>query len=591
MKFKQAMPRQGGRATAIIIASVWLACAGIFPSKASAATWWRIQTEHFEILTDASPKAARQLAVQLEQLREVFHEIPGAPAVPPLPVRVFLFSSAEEFAQYRPGPSTRGFFQGGPDRDFIVLLDSGEETRRIAFHEYVHLVLNHSAARLPNWFEEGIAEFYSSLQLRGGDWIAGLPVRAHLQVLQQQEWLPAGTLAEFDEHRQGVQQPGKLGIFYAQSWALVHMLNLSPGYRDKLPRFAELLALGEPAGPAFEQAFGKSLEQALFDLRAYVQRGPWPALRIPWGTVGEVDVELQPLSPEDQCLALVDLQLRLGLWEVSEQTLERMARRKENSPEVALARALLALSRGDRQQAQQHFEAAIRLGSRDASTYFEYAMLLREQGAPPSQVRHWLEQAVQRNPHHAEAHFLLGLLASAEGQQEQSLEHLRRAAEILPRQANFWHALALTYHKAGLRELALRAARRAWEASQTEQERQMAQAALDLVRQEPAPALPSPGPAVRVPESWEMPQGEMRAEGWLERLDCRKEQAWLYVRTLAGTKLVLGVRDPSRVRVAGMATPKLELACGPQQPRRVVVEYTATNEDGVDGLLTALEFP
>ena len=45
-------------------------------------------------------------------------------------------------------------------------------------------------------------------------------------------------------------------MFYAESWALVHMLNLAPDYREHLPQYVMLLANGTDAPEAFRMAFG-----------------------------------------------------------------------------------------------------------------------------------------------------------------------------------------------------------------------------------------------------------------------------------------------------------------------------------------------
>ena len=91
-----------------------------------------------------------------------------------------------------------------------------------------------------------------------------------------------------------------------------------------------------------------------------------------------------------------------------------------------------------------------------------------------------LRRAVALNPNYAEAHFLLGLMASAEKRPLEALEQLKRAAEVLPRQSQFWHALALAAHEAGDPAEARRAARRARDAAANPREIEMAEAAPHL---------------------------------------------------------------------------------------------------------------
>lgn len=564
-----------------------LACA-LLASGASPA-WLRLRSPHFELVTDGGDKAGRALLEALEQVRDVFREPGGSSKGSPLPVRVYLFTSASEYRQYQPSAPVKGFYQGGPDANYIVLLATGAETRRIAFHEYVHLVLNHSSVRLPQWLEEGVAEFYSTLEARRGKLVVGRPVQSHVRLLAGAEWLDAATLAAVTRRSPLLDEAARAGIFYAESWALVHMLNFSEPYRAHLPEYAALLADGEPAVPAFEKAFGKTLRQALDDLRAYLAGGRFPVAELAWEPLQPAAVTVEPLPDSERELALVRLQLELGLWDASEEALRRLARGEAPAPEVATARAKLAMIRRDYQAAQSHFEAAIAAGSLEPSTYFEYAMLLRDTAGDHRRVAELLRKTIELNPHHAEAHFLLGNMAVAAGRLEEGLEHLRRAAEILPRQAGFWHALALAYQKTGRLELARRAARRSLEAALTEQERQMAQAALDLIGRE-RPAEPPERPAVITPPSWFPKQGDSRIEGTLEHIDCLGVSARLHIRS-GDRQVKLWVESPNRVTVKGAAALTFEFACGEQPSRPVAVEYLAKPDPtrGAESLVTAIE--
>src|SRR5574342_482042 len=94
-----------------------------------------------------------------------------------------------------------------------------------------------------------------------------------------------------------------------------------------------------------------------------------------------------------------------------------------------------------------------------------------------------LKKAITAAPSFAEAHFVLGMMLSATEDYAEAANHLARAASILPRQAYFWHALALAYQHLGQLEEARRAAYRAAQAAVTEQEIEMARAAIRLADQ------------------------------------------------------------------------------------------------------------
>ena len=133
--------------------------------------------------------------------------------------------------------------------------------------------------------------------------------------------------------------------------------------------------------------------------------------------------------------------------------------------------------------ARDHLERAISLGSKDASTHFEYAMLLRDTGAPKEKIEEFLNKTLALNPKHVEAHFILATMLSTEGRHEEAILHLKLAVEVLPRQSSFWHALGISYLESGQRDLAGSAAKRAADCAATPQEEDMAAGLARMVAQ------------------------------------------------------------------------------------------------------------
>lgn len=566
---------------------------GLVIDLPTTAQWVRARSPGFEFYTDVDVQTALQLAGQFQRVCVAFHQLGGVPNPSPVPVRIFLFSSEREFARYRPTPKTRGFFQSGPDRDYIVLVDSGAETLRVLLHEYVHLVLHRSLPRLPAWLEEGLAEFYSTLRLDGDQLVVGIPLSQHLSLLAKGSWLSDEELRTFRPVTADAAVQTRLDMFYAQSWALVHMLLTAPAYRHASSRFLERVAIGRPTPEAFLETFGKPWNEALRDLSRYVRHGSFPVLRVPCQAPPLQRLPVEPLTLQESALALVDLQLKLGRWEWPESTVNALARSSRYTAEVEYARGLVALARGQKDRARMHFERAIQLGIPNASAYFEYAMLLSEDGTQPRRVRELLERAIALNPAHADAHFLLGLAAERDGQLAEAIEHYQRATRILPRRTHFWHALALAYQKHGQRELAAHAAQRALMTAETEQEKAMAASVLRWIEQ-PGQTVTRPREGIPIPDAWRPPRGERTAEGFLEYISCEGERAWFRVRGVGGNTLLLLVERPDRVQIRGEAEP-LSLACGHQPSVPVRVEFTplqagTASESAARGYLVALEF-
>ncbi|MCS6953200.1 MAG: tetratricopeptide repeat protein [Bryobacteraceae bacterium] len=551
------------------------------------AAWIRLDSAHFELYTDAGASRGRQILERLELVRHAFAAAPGAPALPRLPVRVLLFDSAAGFRPLRPSESTVGFFQAGPERSWIVLHWAGAETGRVAAHEYVHLVLNHTTLALPRWLEEGMAEFYSTLRADAEGLVVGTPIPTHVATLRRGARLDASTLATVTRDSPFYNQPDKAGVFYAQSWALVHMLNLGEPYRGALARFVEVLDQG--ADVALELAFGKSLEALLHDLERYVAQGRFPVVRVGWhpGEVREIGAA-RPVGEEEALLVQAELLLDMGRDEEATRLYRRLAARWPDSPAVDTGLGALALRRRDHAEARQRLARAIERGVFDARAHFEYAMLLRESGGSPEAVRAALETAVRLNPQFAEAHFMLGGTLLRAGRRSEAIGHLEQAAALLPRQSFIWHALALALHEAGRTDEARRAAWRAVQTATTDAEAEMARAAV----QKTGEARPTPRAARRgitIPPSWEPEKGKVVA-GELVQVDCLERAARVYLRVERRT-LALFIRDPSRVRIRSAGAEPVELRCGPHASTRATVEYIerADARYHTDGDVIAME--
>lgn len=543
------------------------------------AAWIQVRSQSFELLTDSGEKAAKHVLDCLEEVRRVFSS-QWTPSRHP--IRVILLKSAQTFAELRPTAIARAFYQGGGERDYLVLHAGDDLGDRAARHEYVHAVLQHTAPAMPKWYEEGTADFYSNLKIEGEFAQIGLPIPEHLYTLARSRWLDAQQLAEVSQNSPHYEQSDLAALFYAQSWALVHMLHALPEFRTGIPRYPQLLAQGVPPAAAFQSAFSKSLDEALQQLRSYISTSPLPSVRLPLGAPNPGSIEVTPLSPLDGQLALAELFLLTGKQEGAERIYLQLAKQYPESPQAAAGLGILAVQRRDFQEARRQLRLAIERGDRSASTYLEYAMLIRDSGGSRSEVRENLYKALEANPDHPEVHFVLGVMASGEEQYEEAVAHLKRASATLPRQSSLWHALAMAYYHLNDRPAARHAAQRALQSAANSHESQMAQAALALMESPPQKQLPRRRLTTIVPESWKQPEGEHRVEGQLVLVEC--SDAGLRLHIDGPQRVVLQSRRPNRVRLKNSPDVSRKLSCGPQKDLRVAAEYQS------DGELVALEF-
>ncbi|MGH9662876.1 MAG: hypothetical protein ACRD9L_00455, partial [Bryobacteraceae bacterium] len=338
--------------------------------------WTRLTSPAFEVYTNARETVGRQVLERFEQARGVFRSLSGDNRELPLPVRVFVFASQSDFRPYRPSAASLAFYQSGPERDYIAMQYTGAAAYRVVFHEYTHLILNHSSVALPKWMEEGTAEFYSTLAFPEGRVQVGSPVISHLETLASSSWLTAAALSAVDANSPDYSKPAKAGVFYAESWALVHMLHFSPGYKSGLRRYAELLKRNTPSAIAFHQAFGRTLEQAIGDLRLYLEARRFDTLEVAVPATEQAQIHAEALPLPRARLACAELLLRIGHDAEARTLYRRLEHDNPSSVEAEVGLATLALHQHSDGEARAHLERALAAGPPTAPLCFEYAMLL-----------------------------------------------------------------------------------------------------------------------------------------------------------------------------------------------------------------------
>ena len=193
--------------------------------------WVSVRSKHLLVIGNGSEKDIRLMAVRLEQFREVVMQLfarPGSDSS--VPTTVIVFKDDASYTPFKTNQNNAGYFQPGQDVNYITL---SAETRgeqdyfNIIFHEYTHLITNNSIGPSPAWFNEGLAELYSTVAISNNEVVLGRPINRHITSLKQGALLPLRLLFEVDYKSPYYNESHKQSIFYAQSWALAHYLMLN----------------------------------------------------------------------------------------------------------------------------------------------------------------------------------------------------------------------------------------------------------------------------------------------------------------------------------------------------------------------------
>jgi hypothetical protein len=196
---------------------------------------------------------------------------------------------------------------------------SGPDIYRVVYHEYSHLQMRHAGYRVPVWLNEGTAELFSTVAFDKSEVRIGDLIQPHIMTLRDQSMLDMQTLLSVDHHSPHYNERGKSGIFYAQSWALVHMLNFSPDYQAGLANFLGMVLAGEDQARAFQQAFGKTLATVASDLSGYIRRDRFIGIRLKVPAApSRTKVSPESLDHEQAQLSIADLFIAIDRLEHAE---------------------------------------------------------------------------------------------------------------------------------------------------------------------------------------------------------------------------------------------------------------------------------
>jgi tetratricopeptide (TPR) repeat protein len=606
-------------------------------------TWVSVRTKNFLMLGNASEKEIRRVALKLEQFREAFTNLfPNITFNTPVPTTVIVFKSDSSFAPFKPGPNVAGYFQSGQDVNYITLtteVRGQQDPFTVIFHEYTHLLINNTFPRAPVWFNEGLAEYYSTFSITDDQKVVmGIPITSHVFRLRESQMLPLKTLFAVDQSSPHYNERNKQTIFYAQSWALVHYLIIGKkvGQVEQLGKFLRLVDAKTPVDQAFQQAFGVPFETMEKDLRNYVNGNKYYSLTGHFEKKLEVDTTAQaiPLTDAEVQAYLGDLLLHSHRTDAYTY-LERAVKL---DPNLAMANTSLGMAyfrEGKVNEAHASLERAVAANSKNYLAHYYYAFTLSRSGPGggptiagypadvAAKIREHLEKAIALRPDYPESYSLLAFVSLVTGKGiDESIMSMKKITASLPGRHDLTFMLAQLYLEKGERKLAREMLEQVVKLSADEEvrrdaagllsdisnfekatqkaaedEKQSAHAAADenqvIIQPNNKPA-PPPDPSSYLREALRPPKaGETQVQGTLARIECDAKGMVFVVQ--AGATLL-------RLRATGFSDIELttydpsmrgDISCGERKPANVVVIAYVVNADTklkINGILKSIEF-
>ena len=269
----------------------------VAPNLAFAKTkdepkWIEVHTAHFSVITDAGEKRGREVALRMEQMRAIFGQLLLKDKLKmPVPITVIALKSDKQYGTVAPAKQSMaaGFYVPGPDRVYIVLNLFEADPWRAVAHPLAHYLLNYNYPPAQGWFDEGLAEYFGSIQIGKQVEIGGDPELAPewhedifdemrrdpnapqslTQLVSSPVWLSMVDLFTMKHDGSGTREGTHNTLYYAQSWMVVHYLV----NKNKLPEagtyFDLVLNQKVPVEKAMVQAFDMSPAQMEDAVKTY----------------------------------------------------------------------------------------------------------------------------------------------------------------------------------------------------------------------------------------------------------------------------------------------------------------------------------
>jgi tetratricopeptide (TPR) repeat protein len=482
-----------------VLLTQFLVVALVAPPSAFAKDepkWLDVHTAHYSVITDAGEKRGREVALRMEQMRAVFGQLLLKDKLKmPVPITVIALKSDKQYGLVAPAKQSAasGFYVPGSDRIYIVLNLFAADPWRAVAHPLAHYLLNYNYPPAAGWFDEGLAEYFGSIQIGKQVDIGGDPELAPewhedifdemrrdpnipqslTQLISSPVWLSMVDLFTMKHDSSGTREGTHHTLYYAQSWMVVHYL-LS---KNKLPEAGTYFDLVQnqklPVEKAIVQAFDMSPSQMEDALKTYfkslsglgiaLDQSKKPAadpvevqqpdhLPLPFGG-DDIGMAVNPVQDVDARAIICDMMTRVP--EHRSQALRDLQQLTADPKDNEAAHRGLAwddIRQKKFDAAADELDKAIELNPRDPWIWYYRSALKYQKAQATRQEMQGLANMMQDlravtdwYSELADAYNMLGMARVEGGGINSALEAQRQAIELAPRNVEYQFNLGQIY--------------------------------------------------------------------------------------------------------------------------------------------------
>jgi tetratricopeptide (TPR) repeat protein len=417
------------------------------PSSLKAAketAWVEIRSPHFTVFSDAGEKKARRVTHDFEQFHAVIRQfIPSIEAGPSIPTIVFAAKDERtlrfllpEYWEQKGRAHPSGIFVGGPEENYVSLrLDMEDDYRyHVVYHEYVHLLMRLNYPPLPTWLSEGLAECFGFTVISDDSSGVGRASPMLLEIFKDQQPLSIAELFAVDQDSPYYREESKTPIFYAESWALTHLLLLGDktAHSQKLWKLLDLIRNNVPIDTAIAQSLGdlKELERRLFE---YIRQPGFYSFEVKTPSVQDPkEYPARAVPPLEIQIIQGDFFVSTQRWTEAKKMLDSALAEDPDNPKALTSLGVFYARQNRQEEARKYFVAAADAGSVSCITHYYVgveAAQMREYEKAEASFR----RAIDLNSRFAPAYSgLAGILAMKEETAKTALKFALQAVEMEP---------------------------------------------------------------------------------------------------------------------------------------------------------------
>lgn len=349
--------------------------------------WRCVKSPNFELYASGgSERDVRALAYRLEVLRALFIEKLHLRERRPLAVTVYAFDDDDDFLAYGIHQNYAGLYVERLDRGVILLRSVSQQatTLPIVAHEYIHCLFRIGDEDLIPWYNEGMAELFSTVEIENGSVVFGRPPPGRLSAIKQDELLPLDMLFTIDRRSPHLGAHNRAAPFYAESWALLHYFycgeNSLP--RDKVEEFLRLAR--EPASVAdpakvresCRRLLGVDYPELMQQMMSYLKIGKYRKVIFPLPAVDDPKTYAARIVPREEAhLRLAKLAFHISRDPVSKQVLKQAVDHAPLDPWIAEALAVDSMGEHDEGVTRAYWEKAIEAGTTNPAAFRELCLM------------------------------------------------------------------------------------------------------------------------------------------------------------------------------------------------------------------------